>query len=147
MLERGAFQKYVLGVEDTKSPRMSGTPGLYVFWSAPRSKGSGRKPRRAWVAVWLRKQMRQKTADKGKSLARETSGFIISSKQKQNRTTASSLMPLGMRSRSAGGRAQGADLLQSGWRAWVLGAHGGFAYCMPQARLQLSFLIFSFSRI
>lgn len=77
MLERGAFQKYVLGVEDTKSSRMSGTPGLFVFWSAPRSKGSGWKPRRALVAVWLRKQMRQKTADKGKSLARKTSDLLF----------------------------------------------------------------------
>lgn len=66
--------------------------------------------------------MKQKTADSRKTLARETSGFIISSKQKQNIKIAISFLPWGTRLRSVGGRAHGVDLLESEWRAWGLGS-------------------------
>lgn len=67
--------------------------------------------------------MKQKTADKRKTLARETSGFIISSKQKQNITIAFSLLP-GNEVRSFGVRAGGVGLWWREWRAWGLGSRG-----------------------
>lgn len=113
------------GWRTAKSPRLSGTRSVLSSDQFPGAKGSGRKPAtRAWVSVWLRKQMKQKTADSRKTLARETSGFIISSKQKQNIKIAVSLLPWGTRLRSVGGRAHGVDLLESERRAWGLGSGG-----------------------
>lgn len=67
--------------------------------------------------------MKQKTADKRKTLAKEISGFIISSKQKQNIMIAFSLLP-GMRFRLVGGRADGVGLLQREWKIWGMGSRG-----------------------
>ena len=111
---------------------------LLISSQEPRGQGKSQPQGLGFQFDWESK--RNRTADSRKTLARETSGFIISSKQKQNITIAFSLLPSGLSLRSVGGRTHE-------WTYWkASGAHGvwgpeGVAYCMPWALLPLSFFI------
>lgn len=126
-----------------------GPQAVCLLISSQEPKGSEWKPSaRAWVSIWLRKPVKQKTADCRKTgQERLLDLFIISSKQKQNTRIAFSRLPLGREWSWGQGRKSPRDgLTGKGMEGRRLGVQGA-VHGMPRASWQFSFLIFRHIKI
>lgn len=142
MLKRQHFRNMVLRARDGQVSTYIRDCWQSILWSAPRSQGVRVAPiSRAWVSVWLREQVKQKTADSKKSPAKGDPWIYDSQRTMLN--IAIALLPhptLKMKLKGTGRWACRVGLLWGEWREGEMGFRRAcILYASGSAGIHFSF--------